>query len=76
MRDHRKRHRPLEQQPAQPPDGHALYGAVCERSLEGVVAKWRRRASYRPGQGGWIKVKNPGYWRRPAEMAAMRRTLA
>ena len=45
-------------------DGHALYDAVCERGLEGVVAKWRR-ASYRPGQRGWIKVKNPAYWRRP-----------
>ncbi len=44
-------------------DGHALYDAVCERGLEGVVAKWRW-ASYRPGQRGWIKVKNPAYWRR------------
>ena len=56
-------------------DGHALYGAVCERGLEGVVAKWRR-ASHRPGQRGWIKIKNPAYWRRRAEMAVMRRTLA
>jgi ATP-dependent DNA ligase len=39
-------------------DGHALYDAVSDRGLEGVVAKWRR-ASYRPGQRGWIKVKNP-----------------
>jgi hypothetical protein len=28
-----------------------------------TVAKWRR-ASYRPGQRGWIKIKNPAYWRR------------
>ena len=56
-------------------DGHALYDAVCERGLEGVVAKWRR-ASYRPGQRGWIKVKNPAYWRRPYEMAAMSRSYA
>jgi hypothetical protein len=50
-------------------------GAVCERGLEGVVAKWRR-ASYRPGLRGWIKVKNPGYWRRPSELAAMSRSCA
>ena len=47
-------------------DGHALYDAVCERGLEGVVAKWRR-ASYRPGQRGWIKVKNRADWRRRSE---------
>jgi bifunctional non-homologous end joining protein LigD len=54
-------------------DGHALYNAVCERGLEGIVAKWRR-ASYRPGQRGWIKVKNPAYWRRDSEFAAMSRS--
>jgi bifunctional non-homologous end joining protein LigD len=53
-------------------DGHALYEAVCERGLEGVVAKWRR-ANSRPGQHGWIKVKNPAYWRRDSEFAAMNR---
>ena len=51
--------------------GHALYDAVCERGLEGIVAKWRR--AYRPGQRGWIKVKNPDYWRRPHELDARRR---
>jgi bifunctional non-homologous end joining protein LigD len=51
-------------------DGHALYNAVCERGFEGILAKWRR-ASYRPGQRGWIKVKNPAYWRRGLELAAM-----
>jgi bifunctional non-homologous end joining protein LigD len=50
-------------------DGHALYAAVCERGLEGVVAK-PLRSSYRPGQRGWIKVKNP-YWRRESEIGAM-----
>ena len=30
-------------------DGQALYDAVCERRLEGIVAKWRR-SSY--GRGG------------------------
>jgi bifunctional non-homologous end joining protein LigD len=52
-------------------DGHALYDAVCDRGLAGFVAKWRR-ASSRLGQRGLIKVKNPAYWRRPSEMAAMK----
>jgi hypothetical protein len=37
--------------------------ATCEHELEGVVAK-RRDSLYRPGdRGGWVKVKNRGYWR-------------
>jgi bifunctional non-homologous end joining protein LigD len=51
-------------------DGQALYAAVCERGLEGVVAK-SVRSFYRPGQRGWIKVKNPTYWRRESEIGAM-----
>jgi ATP-dependent DNA ligase len=35
---------------------------VCEHA-EGVVAK-RSAGTYLPGQRGWIKVKNLGYWRR------------
>ncbi len=50
----------------------SLYEAVCERGLEGVVAKWGK-SRYRPGQRGWIKVKNPDYWRRASEMEAMSR---
>ncbi len=38
-------------------DGEALFAAVCERGLEGVVAK-RARDAYRPGEHGWIKHKN------------------
>src|SRR3954466_1329842 len=38
-------------------DGEALFAAVCERGLEGVVAK-RLRDPYRPGERGWIKTKN------------------
>jgi bifunctional non-homologous end joining protein LigD len=54
-------------------DGPALYRAVCEIGLEGVVAK-RRRGLDRPGQrGSWVKVKNPGYWRREAEIEAVQR---
>jgi bifunctional non-homologous end joining protein LigD len=43
-------------------DGDALFEAVCERELEGVVAK-RRNGRYRPGERGWIKIKNRDYWR-------------
>jgi bifunctional non-homologous end joining protein LigD len=42
-------------------DGPALFAATCEQGLEGVVAK-RRDSPYRPGDRGWIKVKNRGYW--------------
>jgi bifunctional non-homologous end joining protein LigD len=56
-------------------DGLALYQAVCDHGLEGVVAK-RRRGVYRPGQrGSWVKVKNPDYWRRDAEIAAVMRKI-
>ena len=41
-------------------DGQALFKAVCERGLEGIVAK-RSASTYRPGQRGWIKVKNLRY---------------
>jgi bifunctional non-homologous end joining protein LigD len=38
-------------------DGEALFAAVCERGLEGVVAK-RLRDPYRPGERQWVKSKN------------------
>ena len=38
-------------------DGEALFAAVCERDLEGVVAK-RDRNPYRPGHRVWVKTKN------------------
>jgi bifunctional non-homologous end joining protein LigD len=43
-------------------DGEALWEAICEHELEGVVAK-RRRSRYIPGDRGWIKIKNRDYWR-------------
>jgi bifunctional non-homologous end joining protein LigD len=43
-------------------DGPALFAATCEQGLEGVVAK-RRDSLYRPGERGWVKVKNRGKWR-------------
>jgi bifunctional non-homologous end joining protein LigD len=47
-------------------DGAALYTAVCAHGLEGVVAK-KRSERYRPGERGWVKLKNPSYWRRDDE---------
>ena len=43
-------------------DGPALFEAVCERELEGIVAK-RRSGRYRPGERAWVKIKNRDYWR-------------
>jgi ATP-dependent DNA ligase len=43
-------------------DGPALWEAVCEHELEGVVAK-RRSSRYPSGERGWIKMKNRPYWR-------------
>jgi bifunctional non-homologous end joining protein LigD len=53
-------------------DGAALYAGVCERVLEGIVAK-PLRSTYRPGKRRWIKIKNPAYWRRESEFASMQR---
>jgi ATP-dependent DNA ligase len=43
-------------------DGEALFDAVCEQELEGVVAK-RLDEPYRPGERRWVKIKNRDYWR-------------
>ena len=40
----------------------ASFDAVCAPGLEGVVAK-RRGSLYRPGDRGWVKIKNREYWR-------------
>jgi ATP-dependent DNA ligase len=57
-------------------DGAALFQAVCDRGLEGVVAK-RRHGIYRPGRrGSWVKVKNPSYWRRESEVDGFGPSLA
>jgi bifunctional non-homologous end joining protein LigD len=52
--------------------GEALFRAVCH-GLEGVVAK-RRNGRYKPGYRGWVKVKNPAYWRRESELEGVRRS--
>jgi bifunctional non-homologous end joining protein LigD len=53
-------------------DGRALFTAVCELGFEGVVAK-NHSSLYRPNDRGWVKIKNPNYWRRDAEHEAMSR---
>ena len=54
-------------------DGPALYTGVCELGLEGVVAK-KLTSLYRANGRGWVKVKNPTYWRRDSEIKAVRRS--
>src|SRR5918994_278281 len=51
-------------------DGQALFSAVCKLGFEGVIAK-NHASLYRPNDRGWVKVKNPNYWRRDAERGAM-----
>lgn len=52
-------------------DGEALMAVMVERGWEGVVAK-RVRSTYRPGQRGWLKIKNRDYWRYPQEVELAR----
>jgi bifunctional non-homologous end joining protein LigD len=54
-------------------DGAALFDSVCRFGLEGVVAK-RLSSRYGANQRGWIKTKNPNYWRRDSEREAMQRS--
>ena len=55
-------------------DGQALFSAVCDQGLEGVVAK-RRSQSYRPGERAWVKTKNKAYWRYGEELESLQRSL-
>jgi bifunctional non-homologous end joining protein LigD len=43
-------------------DSPALWEAICEHELEGVVAK-RLHEPYLCGERAWVKVKNRAYWR-------------
>jgi bifunctional non-homologous end joining protein LigD len=54
-------------------DGRGLYSAVCELGYEGVVAK-DRDSLYGFGERGWVKIKNPNYWRRDAEIEGIQRS--
>jgi len=51
-------------------DGDALFRVVCDRGLEGVVAK-RLRDPYRPGERGWVKTKNRATARFAEELAGV-----
>jgi bifunctional non-homologous end joining protein LigD len=48
-------------------DGSALFDAVCDSELEGVVAK-RLDEPYRPRERAWVKTKNRAYWRYELEL--------
>src|SRR5581483_2862753 len=50
-------------------DPEALWQVCVDQGLEGLVAK-RLRSPYRPGERGWVKVKNRDYWRYPFEVEA------
>lgn len=50
-------------------DGAALWHAIRQHQLEGVVAK-RLNEPYRPGERTWIKRKNPAWPRYVAEREA------
>jgi bifunctional non-homologous end joining protein LigD len=54
-------------------DGRALFTAVCNLGYEGIIAK-HQSSTYRPGQRGWVKIKNPNYWRRDSARDAMQRS--
>ena len=50
-------------------DGDALWRVVEEQALEGVVAK-PLGSLYKPGERGWLKVKNKTYWKYALEREA------
>ena len=57
-------------------DGAALLAATSAQGLEGIVAK-RVDGRYRPGERGWVKVKDRAYWRFGEEREfARRRAIA
>ena len=53
-------------------DAQALFYAVVQHGLEGVVAK-RRNGIYPPGYRGWTKFENAGWWRRAMEVEVIQR---
>jgi ATP-dependent DNA ligase len=40
--------------------GLHFFKEICERDLEGIVAK-RKMSIYKPGGNGWLKIKNKAY---------------
>lgn len=55
--------------------GCDLFRVVCDRDLEGIVAKWDRGTYRTDGRAtSWVKIKNPYYtqMRDPRELFASR----
>src|SRR5215470_19512015 len=40
--------------------GRHFFKEICDRDLEGIVAK-RKMSIYKPGGNGWLKIKNKAY---------------
>lgn len=55
-------------------DGRARWKVVEAQSLEGLVAK-PLGSVYKPGERGWIKVKNHAYWKYEIEREAVRQRV-
>jgi bifunctional non-homologous end joining protein LigD len=51
-------------------DGEALWTVVEDQDLEGLVAK-PLGSIYKPGERGWLKVKNRAYWTYQLEREAL-----
>jgi bifunctional non-homologous end joining protein LigD len=51
-------------------DGHALWSVVEKQSLEGLVAK-PLGSVYKPGERGWLKIKNRAYWKYAVDREAV-----
>ena len=44
------------------PRGERLFELACERDLEGIVAKWSKKAYQCDRRAtSWLKIKNPAY---------------
>jgi ATP-dependent DNA ligase len=52
-------------------DGAALFAAVVQQGLEGIVAE-HLASTYRSGDRDWLKVKNRSYWRFGQELELAR----
>ena len=53
-------------------DGKLLFKKVCERNLEGIVAK-QKTGVY--AEHGWLKIKNPNYSKKEGDSTRCLRRL-
>jgi hypothetical protein len=49
--------------------------APSASTVSSESSRRKRSGFYRSGERGWIKMKNPKYWRRDSEMEAMQRSV-